>query len=349
MAEAGVLSLLFHLVLIGFLLLSLKGGGARGGPSVYRVTLRPFSAPGGGAPRGVVGRGLPAMSPAVAKDKGPVPPAASKPAESKKPKLEKKEVSPPAKKEAPKPATAAETVVGLKKPSKKTEKAEEVRSPNRSLEDALADIRKRVALDEIQRRVARRGEEKAIPGKPREGQQEATLSQGTTVSSGKNLAGEGSGSGTGTASRSGEETGSGTGSGPGAGTGFGIGSGWGMSALESKLNDYYSVVWSKIKKEWTLPEDLPKGGTDLETVIVVVIEKNGKVQKTWFEKKSGNGLYDQMAMRSIRKAEPFPRFLQNWGIPRLKLGSGFIRNKKPDREMGSWGDRGQQEISRMGR
>jgi len=254
--KPGVFSLLFHLVLIGFLLLSLKGGGTRGGPSVYRVTLRPFSGPGGGAPQGVTGRGLkasPATLPSVGKDKTPVAPTGGKLAESKKPKLEKKEVPLPPKKKAPEPVTAAETVAGLKKSSKKAEKPEEEKSPNRSLEDALADIRKRVALDEIQRRVARRGEEKASPGKPREGQQEANLSQGTAASSGKNLAGGGSGSGTGTGSRPGEEvgsgTGTGTGTGTGGGTGIGIGSGWGFSGLESKLNDYYSVVWAKIKKE----------------------------------------------------------------------------------------------------
>lgn len=78
------------------------------------------------------------------------------------------------------------------------------------------------------------------------------------------------------------------------------------SSDQSKLIDYYSLVWAQIKERWTLPEDPPTGKTNLDTIIVVVIEREGKIQKTWFEKKSGNVLYDQMALQAIKKAEPFP-------------------------------------------
>jgi colicin import membrane protein len=66
------------------------------------------------------------------------------------------------------------------------------------------------------------------------------------------------------------------------------------------------MIWAKIKKEWTLPGDLPKGKTGLETIIVVIIERDGKIQKSWFEKMSGNALYDKSTMRAIKKAEPLP-------------------------------------------
>jgi TonB family protein len=93
--------------------------------------------------------------------------------------------------------------------------------------------------------------------------------------------------------------------------------------LEAKLNDYYSLIWAKIKKEWTLPENLPKGKIDLEAVIVVIIEKGGKVQKSWFEKKSGNALYDQMAMRAIKKAEPFPPIPKEFSDETFEIGIRF--------------------------
>jgi hypothetical protein len=54
--------------------------------------------------------------------------------------------------------------------------------------------------------------------------------------------------------------------------------------MESKLNDYYSLVWAKIKGAWTIPENLLKVTVDLETVSVVIIERDGKIQKFWFEK-----------------------------------------------------------------
>ena len=106
--------------------------------------------------------------------------------------------------------------------------------------------------------------------------------------------------------------GSGTGSGIGSGTGGypvgGVpwGSPQGSSAWNSKWDDYYSMVWAKIKAQWTLPEDFQKGKTELESIIVMIIGRDGKVQKSWFENRSGNALYDQMAMRAIMKAEPLP-------------------------------------------
>ena len=65
------------------------------------------------------------------------------------------------------------------------------------------------------------------------------------------------------------------------------------------------MIWAKVKKEWTLPGDISKGNADLETIIVIIIERDGKIQKSWFEKRSGNALYDQSAMRAIKKADPF--------------------------------------------
>jgi colicin import membrane protein len=77
--------------------------------------------------------------------------------------------------------------------------------------------------------------------------------------------------------------------------------------LESKLGSLYNgIVKSKIEEEWTIPENLLKEMVDLETIIVIIIDKDGRVQKSWFEKKSGNALYDQSAMRAIKKAEPLP-------------------------------------------
>jgi TonB family protein len=204
-------------------------------------------------------------------------------------------------------------VEGLKKPDKRVTKSETDKSSGKSLQEAIEEIHKRVALDEIQKKVARRsGGEKATTEGPLKGERSAG-SQGTSLSSkGSALIGSGTGTGTGT----------GPGSGMGTGTGSG-GSPWGSSLLESKLNDYYSLIWTKIKDGWTLPENLPKEKADLEAIIVVVIEGGGKLQKAWFEKKSGNALYDQMAMRAIRRAEPFPPIPKELGDDNLEIGIRF--------------------------
>ncbi len=94
--------------------------------------------------------------------------------------------------------------------------------------------------------------------------------------------------------------------------------------MESKLNDYYSLIWTKIKGVWTIPENLLKVTVDLETVIVVIIKRDGKIQKFWFEKKSGNAVYDQSAMRAIRKAEPLPPIPKELGENTLEIGIRFF-------------------------
>jgi len=189
--------------------------------------------------------------------------------------------------------------------SERGEKLEAEKGSRKALQDALEDIRKKAALEEIQKRVARR--EKLEKG-PTEGSPTTHPSQGSTVS----------GVGTG--------TGLGTGSGAlGSPTG---GSRWGSSylgssILESKLNEYYNMIWEKIRKEWTLPGNLPKGKTDLETIIVVIIERDGKIQKSWFEKKSGNAHYDQMSMRAIKKADPLPPIPKEFSDNTFEIGIRF--------------------------
>ena len=63
---------------------------------------------------------------------------------------------------------------------------------------------------------------------------------------------------------------------------------------------------------------------DLETIIVLIIERGGKIKKFWFEKKSGNALYDQSAMRAIKKAEPLPPIPQELSEDILEIGIRFF-------------------------
>lgn len=327
--KTGLFSLLLHLMLIFFLILSLMPSFNRSGRAVYRVTLKPFSPPGDGRPAGSSGPGLPGTPEAPKTPETPLKAETSRPVEGSKgseavettkrdrrkgERAEKGEVPRYVKKEKKYEQPRENKLVeGLKKSDKKEMKVEREKSSGRSLQEAIEDIHKRVALDEIQKKVARRsGGEKASAEGPSKGER-STGSQVTgPSSSSRSPALIGSGTGTGT----------GPGSGIGTGTGSG-GSPWGSSLLESKLNDYYSLIWAKIKEGWTLPENLPKEKIELEAIIVVIIEKGGKVQKSWFEKKSGSALYDQMAMRAIKKAEPFPPIPKELSDDSLEIGFRF--------------------------
>jgi len=300
--KAGAFSLFLHIALLVIFSLSLKATMTKMGPSVYRVTLRPLL--GDGLPKGGSGLpgsgGLPA-SPPVEKLKPVEKPRSEGSKKGEVPSSTKKQKS------YERPARN-EMVEGLKRSPKKGEKREKENS-SRSLQEALEEIRKKAALDKIQKRVAVREElEKGSTTSP---------SPGPIISSSRSSTGSGPGVGTGT----GSGTGTGTGGSP-------TGSPWGSpfggsSALQSKLDEYYSTIWERIKREWTLPGDLPKEKTTLETIIIIVVERDGKIQKSWFEKRSGNALYDQSAMRAIKKADPLPPIPKEFSDNIFEIGIRF--------------------------
>jgi colicin import membrane protein len=322
--KTGILSLLLHMILIIFLALNLKPGVTKT-QSIYHVTLRPFSPPGGiqsatpGGNSGGTSPSQPTEQLKLGDKEGRV---------GEQPKLDRKGEK-PEKGEALQSAKKqkvyerwrkAEIEASIRSPSQKGEKPKKERESNTSLQEALADIHKKVALDNIQKRVEKRTPEgRSAARQTGEGQPPLDSSQSQTESSSRGGSGSGVGTGIG--------TGSGSGIGPGAG-GYPIGgvpwgSPQGSSAWNSKLDDYYNMIWAKIKEEWTLPENLPKGKIDLETTIVVIIDREGKVRKSWFEKRSGNGLYDQMAMRAIKKAEPFPPIPKEFSDNTFEIGIRF--------------------------
>jgi len=274
--KAGVLSLLFHIALIVILGLSARLVITKVVPSVYRVAIMPFSPPGDGLPKGGPGLTPPAQDLSV-------PPAAEKPKpeESKKPEKVVAVAQPEQKKpekKMEKPPKADISLVPKKQQTpdaKKDEQLAKEKESDRSLQEAIEEIHRKVAIEEIQKRVTERegagqGATGAVKGP----------SRGPIVAS---AAGAGSG------------IGSGTGTGSGGGTPEQV---------------HANMVEAKIKREWALPQNFPRGKNPLAAIIVIIIERDGRVQKAWFEKKSGNDAYDQMAMRAIKKAEPLPPFLK---------------------------------------
>lgn len=66
---------------------------------------------------------------------------------------------------------------------------------------------------------------------------------------------------------------------------------------------YYAVVTKKIWSEWIPPD---YSATDLEVIISIQIDKEGKIVIKEIEKSSGNLLFDSSATKAITKASPLP-------------------------------------------
>jgi TonB family protein len=70
---------------------------------------------------------------------------------------------------------------------------------------------------------------------------------------------------------------------------------------------YYGAMWSRIKAKWAFPGGLlPRN--DLVAVVHVRIMRNGATESVSLEKGSVNSLFNESALKAVKKASPFPPF-----------------------------------------
>jgi TonB family protein len=96
----------------------------------------------------------------------------------------------------------------------------------------------------------------------------------------------------------------------------------GNSESNAKMNVYYSLIWSRIRGKWTLPQGiLPR--ENIEAIVQTKILRNGAVTDLSFEKRSGNRYFDESAMKAIKKASPFPPFPDSIRDNNIDIGIRF--------------------------
>ena len=324
--QSGAICLALHFILLSILTFGLRYSFSRGTrPGVYKVSISPISSLGGGtgnqAPVKPANALTPPQTTASTSEKGkgsnPVTETTSVREKKKKPN---DPISQSSEKNEPLKSKKEEPVEGLKPSRVKKEKEEKYSSEKlERLQEALDEIRRKEAIDKIRIRTERRGKGETKSGDPgsRGDSSAKNVPQGQATSPSTGIAGSGSG-GPGIPGAGPGGSGVGTGGTGGPGSIFGFGS------AGSKLDEYYGTIWTQIKKEWTMPGNVITKKEDLETIVVLIIDKQGKVQKKWFEKKSGNSLYDQSAIRAITKAEPFPPLPKELGEDSLELAIRFL-------------------------
>jgi colicin import membrane protein len=340
--KPGFLSLVIHLLLLAAVSLGMNGIGKGLRPDVVRVSIIPGGGGSAGPPAGPAGGPPPQAPPAPAvkeagPEKSPAPEAPkARPYEGeretgrikRKPPTEKAER---AVRERPK-EMPKEIPEGLRPPRKPTDETKRIRDEEakRALQAALDDITRKTALERYEKSVkekerTRRPEAPPVQEPARERPPVGpVVPSSTTPPTGPGTSGWGSpgsrGTGPGGPGRGGpggpDRGGPGSGEGGPGGPGFGPGGG-------TKLDEYGSLVWARIQEEWTLPESLSKARGQLEATVVLVLSRDGRVQKAWIEKPSGYALYDQAVMRAVKKAEPFPSFPREILEDTLEIGFRF--------------------------
>ncbi len=68
---------------------------------------------------------------------------------------------------------------------------------------------------------------------------------------------------------------------------------------------YYSTVGAIIESHWALPPDLENQST-LQAIVVIRVNRNGRIIDMFFEKKSVNSMYNQFVVNTINASNPLP-------------------------------------------
>lgn len=85
---------------------------------------------------------------------------------------------------------------------------------------------------------------------------------------------------------------------------------------------YYGEVWNAIRSQWILPKTL-MNARDMEATLILLIRRDGKILNHRFERRSGNGLFDESVIRAVLKADPLPPFPQAYSPSQEEIGVRF--------------------------
>ena len=74
-------------------------------------------------------------------------------------------------------------------------------------------------------------------------------------------------------------------------------------AFELEFKAYYNTVGSMIQSAWIYPGEAKK---DMTVWLAIRISFAGELVSIRVEKRSGDSIFDESAMRAVKKAAPFP-------------------------------------------
>ncbi len=106
--------------------------------------------------------------------------------------------------------------------------------------------------------------------------------------------------------------------------------GQGNAAMgENEMNAYYGAIWSRIRAKWAFPGGL-LSGKDYVAVIHVRIMRNGAAEGIFLEKRSASTLFNESAVKAVRKASPFPPLPAGIRDSSIEVGIRFHSSQLSD-------------------
>ncbi|MEN6376209.1 MAG: energy transducer TonB [Smithella sp.] len=98
--------------------------------------------------------------------------------------------------------------------------------------------------------------------------------------------------------------------------------GTGSDGMSGQASDYAGFVSSRVHSNWSIPLELKPRGNIL-TIIEIKIRRDGSLAYAVFEKRSGNNIYDDSAMKAVKKSAPFPPLPAGYPDNIMEIGIRF--------------------------
>ncbi|MBI5599587.1 MAG: TonB family protein [Deltaproteobacteria bacterium] len=90
--------------------------------------------------------------------------------------------------------------------------------------------------------------------------------------------------------------------------------------IEIRFKDYYNALQEKIHSVWIYPGEARR---DINTIVSMRILRSGELKSVWVEKKSGDTLFDESAVKAVKKASPYPPLPTDLKDEFLEVGVRF--------------------------
>lgn len=93
--------------------------------------------------------------------------------------------------------------------------------------------------------------------------------------------------------------------------------------IETKRNAYFDAIAAHIQANWSLLKNQMENMGTLTTDIGLQIERDGTVTTIVVEKTSGNPLFDEYALRAVKRSTPLPPFPEELRERKLEVTIGL--------------------------
>jgi outer membrane biosynthesis protein TonB len=93
-------------------------------------------------------------------------------------------------------------------------------------------------------------------------------------------------------------------------------------AMNEAMKRYLAAVYERIQSHWYIPP-LQNWEDNLEAILVIKVNRNGTIVKTFFEKKSANLYFNQFVNKTVHESAPLPPFPREFEKISMEMGLRF--------------------------